>query len=334
MNRIERSLCLALVAGGALRAAALPPWEEVIGIVRSNLAGVSAVELNEAAVRGLLQQFPSRLILETNVSQVAAAPAVPAPPLARTNFFDGAFGYVRVARVSAGLADALAGVVDGLQATNALKGVVLDLRFAAGDDYAEAGRTADLFVSREQPLLDWGGGSVQATTKTNALALPLAILVNGETRGGAEALAAALHGLRLGLLIGAPTAGQASVFREFTLSTGHRLRVAIAPVLVGDGNPVPSQGLTPEISVVVPAAEEQAYLADPFKPDPRAPRAGSRAIRMTEAELVRMHRDAQEPGSIRPRRPAPLPAPAVTDPVLLRGLDLLKGLAAVQTRES
>jgi len=334
MNCIVRSLCVAWVASGVLRAATLPPWEEVIGIVRSNLAGVSEAELNEAAVRGLLQQFPSRLILETNLSQITTAPPEPAPLLARTNFLDGAFGYVRVARVSAGLAGALGGALGGLQATNALKGVVLDLRFAAGDDYAEAGRTTDLFVSREQPLLDWGTGSVQATTKTNALALPLAILVNGETRGGAEALAAALHGLRLGLLIGAPTAGQASVFREFTLSTGHRLRVAIAPVLVGDGNPVPSQGLTPEISVVVPAAEEQAYLADPFKPDPRASRAGSRAIRMTEAELVRMHRDAQEPGSIRPRRPAPPPAPAVTDPVLLRGLDLLKGLAAVGTRES
>ena len=333
MNGILRSLCVALLASVGLRAATLPPWEEVVGIVRSNLAGVGEAELNEAAVRGLLQQFPSQLILETNASQVAAAPTDSTSLVARTNLFDGAFGYLRIGRVGGGLADALAGAIGGLQTTNSVKGLVLDLRFAGGDDYAEAGRTADRFVSREQPLLDWGAGSVLATTKTNAIALPLAILVNAETRGAAEALAAALHGLRLGLLIGAPTAGQASVFREFTLSTGQRLRVAIAPVLVGDGNPVPRQGLTPEIAVVVPAAEEQAYLADPFKPDPRASRPGSRTLRLTEADLVRMHRDAQDPGSVRPRRPAPLPVPVVADPVLVRGLDLLKGLAVVGGRE-
>jgi hypothetical protein len=334
MNCVLRSVCVAVFASAVLRAAAFPPWEEVLGIVRSNLAGVSEVELNEAAVRGLLQQFPSRLILETNASPSAPASAERASLLARTNLFDGAFGYLRIAHVGGGLAEAVAQAVGGLpQATNVVKGLVFDLRGAAGEDYAEAGRTADLFVSREQPLLDWGEGVVHATTKTNALTLPLAILVNAETRGAAEALAAALHGLRLGLLIGAPTAGQASVFRAFTLTTGQRLRVAIAPVRVGDGNPLPSQGLTPDVAVVVPAAEEQAYLADPFKPDLRASRATSRVNRLTEADLVRMHRDALEPGSIRPRRPLTPPAPVVTDPVLLRGLDLLKGLAAVATRE-
>jgi hypothetical protein len=334
MNRILHGLCVALVASAVSRAAALPPWEEVVGIVRSNLAGIGEAELNDAAVRGLLQQFPSQLILETNASATASAPGAATQLLARTNVFHGAFGYVRIARVGEGLAEAVAAAIGGLQpATNPVKGLVLDLRFGSGEDFAEAGRTADLFVSREQPLLDWGAASVQATTKTNAVTLPLAILVNAETRGAAEALAAALHGLRLGLLIGAPTAGQASVFREFTLSTGQHLRVAIAPVLVGDGNPVPRQGLTPEISVLVPAAEEQAYLADPYKADPRAARAGNRGIRMTEADLVRLHRDALEPGSVRPRRPTPPPAPVVTDPVLVRGLDLLKGLAVVAPRE-
>lgn len=333
MNRLARSLVLVWLGLGVLRAAGLPPWEEVMGIVRSNLTGVGATELNEAAVRGLLQQFPSQLILETNAALVAAAAPVSVPLLAATNLFEGAYAYVRVGRVEAGLADALTAALSGFPPTNTLKGLVLDLRFASGSDFAEAGRATDRFLAREQPVLDWGAGSVQATTKTNAITLPLAILVNGETRGAAEALGAALHALRRALLLGATTAGQASVFREFTLSTGQRLRVAIAPVRVGDGQPVSSQGLVPEIPVVLPPAEEQAWLADPFKPDPRAARAASRTMRMSEAELVRMHRDALEPGSVRPRRVLPPPAPVVTDPVLVRGLDLLKGLAAVRSLE-
>lgn len=333
MNLALRKLWVVLPLCGWLEAATLPQWEEVLGVVRSNLAGVSEAELNAATVRGLLLQFPSQLILETNGNAAATVPAEALTVLARTNVFDGAFGYVRIARVAGGLDEALTGAVQYLQATNAVKGLVLDLRFATGEDFGAAGRAADRFVDREQPLVDWGTGSVLATTKTNAITMPLAILVNGETRGAAEVLAAALHGVGRGLLIGAPTAGQASVFREFTLSTGHRLRVAVAPVRVGDGQPVPSQGLTPEIAAVLPAAEEQAYLADPFRPDARGSRNANRGLRITESDLVRMHRDAQEPGSVRPRRPAPPPAPLVTDPVLVRGLDLLKGLAVVGGRE-
>ena len=52
------------------------------------------------------------------------------------------------------------------------------------------------------------------------------MLVNGETRGAAEALAAALHQAGAGLIIGSPTAGAATSFKEFPLSNGERLRVA------------------------------------------------------------------------------------------------------------
>ncbi len=326
---------MVLAAAGLLRAATLPPWEEVLGIVRTNLAGVGPAELNDATVRGLLQQYPSRLILETNrVGEASSTPAEPAW-LARTNLFDDAYAYLRVAEVRTGLAAALAEALTGLGKTSQIKGLLLDFRFAQGEDFAEAGRTADLFASREQPLVDWGSGSAHATAKTNAIALPLALLVNGGTRGAAEALAAALHGMRLGLLIGGTTAGRASVFKEFTLSTGDRLKVAVSQVKVGDANALPSSGLVPDIPVPLPEAEERARLADPYKPDARASRFGTRGERLTEADLVRIHRDAQDPGAVRPRPAvAPgAPAPAVTDPVLLRGLDLLKGLAVVGQRE-
>lgn len=333
MNRVALRFLLGTLVATVLGAAALPPWDEVIGVVRSNLTGVTEAELEAAALRGLLEQFPSRLLLVTNVVGEADSDAPAEPPLASTNLFDGAYGYLRIGGVRRGLSEAVAAAVRGLQATNSIQGLVLDLRFAAGDDFAEAGRTADLFAAREQPLLDWGTGSAHATTKTNALALRLAILINAETRGAAEALAAALDHLRLGLLLGARTAGEASTFRELTLSTGHRLRVAISPVTVGDGQPLPSEGLRPEIPVAVPADEERRYLADPFRLDPRTARRGGRLSGITEADLVRMHRDALDPGSVRPRRAPAAPAPAVTDPVLLRGLDLLKGLAVVELRE-
>jgi hypothetical protein len=323
---------VAMVGGLTLPAAEAPPWEEVLGIVRSNLAGVTEIELNAAAVRGLLQQFPSRVILESPTAAAPASPPEASPLVARTNVFEGAYAYARIEAVRPGLANALEAALAGLRATNDLKGLALDLRFAGGTEFPEAGRTADLFVSRELPLLHWGEGSVKSTAKTNAFTLPLAILVNSETRGAAEVLAAVLRATRSAVIIGAPTAGEVSVFRSFPLSNGERLRVAAAPVTVADEGQPLSGGQVPDILVSLSAAEEREHLADPFKPPTGARRNAGNIPRLTEADLVRIHREGLDPMLVRPRRPARTSGPAVTDPALVRALDLLKGLAVFEAR--
>lgn len=351
MNRILWNLLLSAFLGGALRAAEPPKLEELMSVIRTNLPGVSETEVTAAAVDGLLDHFRSRVFWVTN-----GAPATPtgeAPALlARTNIFDAGCGYLRVARVEAGLATRVSDAYRQLLETNQLKGLVLDLRFAEGDDFAEAGRVAALFVNQDQPLLDWGAGQARANAGTNAFTLPLAVLVNGETRGAAEALAAALQTTHAGLVIGSATAGQARVFQEFTLSTGQRLRIAVAEVKVGDGKPMPPAGLTPDIVVNVAPADERKYLEDPYKPLPGTGAAGVRGVggnrppRLTEAELVRLHREGLDVPSPRPRsaepastppsrarKPQAPPPPLVADPVLVRALDLLKGLAVVEARK-
>ena len=83
-----------------------------------------------------------------------------------------------------------------------MKGVALDLRYAVGDDYAAAAAAADLFVKKELPLLNWGNGMVRSKEKTNAIALPVAVLVNRQTAGAAEALAAAVQGQPALIIVG------------------------------------------------------------------------------------------------------------------------------------
>ncbi len=348
MNRIFWNLLAPALLGVALPAAEPPKLEELMSVIRTNLAGVSETEVTEAAVSGLLDHFRSRVFWVTNAA-AAPAPVQDTPLLADTNLFDGACGYVRVGRVAAGVAPLISDAFRGLMATNSLKGLVLDLRFAEGEDFAAAGRVAALFVNRDQPLLDWGSGQARAAAGTNAFTLPLAVLVNGETRGAAEALAAAVQAAQAGLVIGSTTAGQASVFQEFSLSTGQHLRIAVAEVMVGDGKPMPATGLTPDIVVNVPPADERKYIADPFKPLPGTGAAGGRSAganrspRLTEAELVRLHREgldtlptrprSAEAPSSRARKPQAPPAPLVADPVLVRALDLLKGLAVVEAHK-
>ena len=325
------------------RASAALQFEEVYRLVSTNLTALPAGELNELAVAGLLEQLGPRARFVDD-----AAPAPVGELIVATRVFPDNLGYVRLGDVSGGVAPRLAAALETLAATNALQGLVLDLRFAGGADFATAARTADLFFAPGEPVLDWGEDVFRATSKTNRFTRPVAVLVNGSTSGSAEALAAALRSGGLALLIGSPTAGEAAVYRDFPLTDGRKLRVAVTPVKTGDGQPVQGTGLKPDIAQVLPPEMERQYLANPyltFSGGGSATRsgdtnevtlAGRGRPRLNEAELIRARQEALNPAGA-PTEPAKIPsllatstAPLVRDPVLARGLDLLKGLNAVQ----
>ena len=138
------------------------------------------------------------------------------------------------------------------------------MRYAGGDDYAAAAATTDLFVKKEQPLLNWGNGMVVEGEERCDWAARCGAGEPADA-GAAEALAAAMRETGAGLILGGRTAGQAMVAQEFPLKNGERLRIATAPVQLGDGSALSEQGLKPDIAVEVSPEEERAYYVDAFK---------------------------------------------------------------------
>ncbi len=324
--------------------ASAPDFKEVYEAVRAHMSGISEADLNRAAVQGLVSALgPKVLLLATGAK--AQSPAE-SPLVSRSVLVDGEIAYVRVARVSEGLAGAVRENCQKVSLTNKLKGVVLDLRYASGDDYAAAAATADLFVKKELPLLDWGKGLVRSKAKDDAISVPVAVLVNRATAGAAEALAAAMRETGAGLVLGGKTAGQAMIAQDFPLKNGDRLRIATAAVQLGDGSPMSWQGLKPDITVEVSAEEERAYYADPFKSPGRGEVSAGTALSLTnaagvtnrpmrrprfnEAELVRERREGLSEADLTGAREREPDRPVVQDPALARALDLLKGLAVVR----
>ena len=349
MRTIFGRIFLVLLASGfvALRGASeTPEFKEVYELIKANAAAVSETELDRAAVEGLLAKLNSRAWLinpaktSTTATNIAHVPS--------TAIFDESYGYIRIARVGVHLPDEFSAALERLGATNKLKGLVLDLRYADGSDYAAAVKVADRFLGSEQPLLDWGKGVVKSTDKTNAFRQPVAILVNQFTAGAAEALAAVLRHKDIGLLIGTNTAGQASITKDFPLKNGGVLRIAVAPIKSGDGELV--ERLKPDIQVDVSAEDERAYFVDAFKSLSRAPAVGGGSTnvaslsvtnksprkRLNEAELVRMLREGENPDEEvpKPGRPFESGKPMITDPALARAIDLLKALAVVRHTRS
>jgi C-terminal processing protease CtpA/Prc len=284
------------------------------------------------------------------VTNPVASDAPAATPLvSKARVFDGDIAYVRIAGVSGGLAEEVSDVHRLLGSSNALEGVVLDLRYTDGGDYAAAAATADLFTAKSQLLLNWGAGVVSSHQKADAIPVPVAVLVNRETAGAAEALAAVLRETGVGLILGGRTAGRAMITQDFPLSNGDQLRIPVTPVTLGDGSALSARGIKPDIDVTVSAENERAYYADAYLallktnlvaggklaaltgPDGTNPAA--RRSRMNEAELVREHKEGLESdpdGPLPPGRQSEPPKPVVNDPVLARALDLLRGLAVVR----
>jgi hypothetical protein len=326
-------------------------FQQVYNLIREHAAGVSEAELNRAAVKGLVSQLAPRVALVTDDAPNGTSDAVDL--VLKSNVYEGQIGYLRIGRVEQGLSKAVADAYEKLGATNKLKGVVLDLRYAGGDNYEAAADTADLFISRKRPLIKLDSGVLQSRDKNDAIKLPVAVLVNHQTSKAAEALAAMVRETGTGLVLGNKTAGEAMIAQEFPLKAGERLRITTAPLELGDGTRMSSDGVQPDITVDVKPEDERAYYADAFKVigrtgtvagvglsltnQPGGTNRAARRPRFNEAELVRERREGinlDADGSAVNARTNEPELPVVHDPALARALDLLKGLAVVRQSRS
>ena len=160
-----------------------------------------------------------------------------------------------------------------------------------------------------------------------------------QTRGSAEALAAVLRESGAGLVLGSPTAGAASIYKEFSLSNNTQLRIASSFVKLGSGTEL-SRPLAPDIALTVSLEDERAYMTNCYAALHRAPTVGDAdstnrsARRYNEAELVRQQREGETDLDSAVSRQVPqhteTQTQLIADPVLSRGLDLVKGLAVIK----
>ncbi|HUS37762.1 MAG TPA: S41 family peptidase [Verrucomicrobiae bacterium] len=330
------AICVAVLSVFA-RADAPVKFEEVFGLVRSNLTGVSEADLSKAAALGLIEKLGGKVELAEPTSKASNTPVV-----AKTNLFDTTFAYVRLNRVAPGVRDQM---TDAIRSFRKLKGVVLDLRFARGDDYNAAIEAANVFIDAEQTLLKWGDQTGKTKANPEAVKLPVVLLVNRQTAGAAEALAGALRISQGALLVGNRTAGQAVEWAGFPLSSGQELKIARSNVELGDGKAITSEGLAPDLVVEADERNERSWLDDPYRvitkpgspagPQPFLTSVTNRFLRRPNAaEIGRRFREElnseETPENSGGRAAAAQEEKIVQDAALVRALDILKGITATR----
>lgn len=349
--RLRRSelilIALMLVGDETVLAAAgedAAPFSEVFERVRSHLKTATPSELNRAAVEGFIKELKGAAIISRGTN--TPGPSGERTVIAKTAVVEGEFGYARVETIGTGLGGDLASAVSRLGSTNKLKGLVLDLRFASGATYEPISSFADEFIPTERNLFKIGDTTVRGGGKTGAWSLPLAVLINGETAGAAEVLAAVVRLGNTGVIIGGNSAGLARSYESFPLTTGDTLRLAAGGIELASGERLGSQGVQPDIAIMVSPEAEKQFLDDPYGEIPvldqtrtggnrgsASPPGDGRRRRINEADLVRMQKEGVDP-HVDPTLPAPpveTRKPSIKDPALARAVDLLKGLAITQT---
>lgn len=143
-----------------------------------------------------------------------------------------------------------------------VKGVVLDLRDNGGG-YANAGRdVAGLWLKDQVVFTERHDTTVTGTEKSGSAAtlagVKTIVLVNGGTASASEIVAGALQEYGAATLLGEKTFGKGSVQQVINLNDGRTLKVTIAKWYTPKGKNITKEGITPDTTVNMVAADVDA----------------------------------------------------------------------------
>ncbi|PYK42887.1 MAG: hypothetical protein DME46_08880 [Verrucomicrobia bacterium] len=144
--------------------------------------------------------------------------------------------------------------------------LVIDLRATGSNDFDIAAETTKRFVAKGKTL--W---SLRKTAAHQDRAFTndrdpvfqgtIMVLIDGETSGPAEAMAAALKAHGQALLIGQPSAGRAVEYSDFPLLSGKILRIAVGEVVGPNGQSLFPGGVRPDLPVELLLAQKRQIFA-------------------------------------------------------------------------
>jgi carboxyl-terminal processing protease len=137
------------------------------------------------------------------------------------------------------------------------KGLILDVRGNPGGLKDQAVKVTSEFLKPDEVVFiekDARGNTKPVPVQPGGVAqdIPMCLLINDGTASSAEILAGALQDYQRGKLIGERTVGTGTVLREFKLSDGSAVLLAVDQWLTPKERQIWHKGITPDIVVEMP----------------------------------------------------------------------------------
>lgn len=313
---------------------------QVVEILRDNYLHPAALDetaLARAGVQGLLDR------LGTGARIFSAATNIdPKASQFRSEILNGTVGYLRLGALTPENLAALDGVLESFVPKPPVA-AVLDLRATPhSTDFELAAECARRFAPKGRVLFSIKRPKVNDEAILTSRDEPrwrglLVVLVDGNTAGAGEVVAAVLRTHLGAYVIGQQTKGEAAQFEELPLDGGRVLRVAIGEVTLPDATPVFPGGLTPDLVVNVPQDKTDEVLQLAMNGTGVAPLVEEKPrARMNEAALIAGTNpeldEVQANQKLRKNGDAPAKPPR--DEVLQRALDFIITIRVYESRGS
>jgi len=300
-------------------------YQEILSRLRSNYVDPTAVNtqaLDQAAMVELLSKLGPgvRLRLRSELEK----PTTTRP--FRSEILNEHFGYIRCGSLNQNTLVKLDDALGTFRNQN-VRGVIVDLRTTPeSTDYHLAGEFISRFVLKGTLAYRIVGSKADQERSFSSTLDPLyqgalAVLVDEQTSGAAEVIAAALKVKAHALLIGQKTTGSAAEYQTSPIGNNLLLAVAVTQVQVPGYPAIFPNGLQPDILVSQPVDQERSVLAEsdnqssaPFITDePRQHLNEAALVAGTNPELDAY--EAQQSGRTQPAKPK--------DAMLQRAVDFL-----------
>lgn len=310
--------------------------EEAVSVLKEHF--IKPELLNETELkRAMLEGIITRLAPGAALMQAATAAAAESSPF-RSEILDDRIGYVRLGSTTqANLAEFDAALAKF--AEKALKSLIVDLRATpAGSEFLQTAEVCRRFVPKGRVLFTVRKPNVNQEEVLTSKDDPkyqglIVVLVDKDTAGNAEVIAAVLRTHAKAMVIGQQTRGEAVEFSNYPLPGGQVLRVAVAEVSLPDKVAVFPGGVTPDLVVQVSPETTAEVLKLGLEKGVAELVFETERPRMNEAALVAGTNpeldaviEAQKNKGEKPKTP-------VRDVVLQRALDFITTLAIYEQQK-
>ena len=287
---------------------------------------LSEEQLKRATIQGLLDRIgPGAAILQASATTEAKMSSF------KSEVLDGRIGYVRIGTLSV---ENLGQLDTALQefVSRALGALVIDLRaMPPGSEFEQAAEVCRRFTPKGKVLFTVKKPKADEEQVLTSKDDPkfrgvLVALVDRDTAGNAEVIAAVLRTHAHALVIGQPTKGEAVEFAELPLPGGKLLRVAVSEVTLPDSAPVFPGGLKPDLAVDVSQEATDELLKQELEKGVSEFVFETERPRMNEAALVAGTSPELDTIQAAQKLKGEKPRPPLRDTALQRAVDFITSL--------
>ena len=234
-------------------------WEKLSNLI-SKSGGIDPADLERARLQGVLQKLGKNARLTSK----KATNEIPLGVNFKTEILPRSILYIRLGDLAP---DNISQFGESLKKESKSKAIILDLRATAPNaSFEDAARVITFFTGGGKTLFSLVGSGIASgrnfVTQGDALFTGIVfVLINEETRGPAEVVAASLRQQVNALIVGKKSAGEALEFSSLLVNDRLNLEIAVGRiVLPGLPEEFLQNGVTPDLAVKSDLVSEREIL--------------------------------------------------------------------------